>query len=314
MPSVNTGIYFNIGQSVIASSSNYYKIVEYKGCGGNAIVFKVQSTSGENRGMIFALKVQYNLSTEKRKERFFIETEFLKECTHPAIIRHIDDGIYELRDGRSYPFVITNFLPTTLEAIIGNQEVTFIRKIEITCQLLSALQYLQSRMLLHRDIKPSNIFISNSDSYLGDFGLLKSVYQSTAEEIDDDVALLNHEIDTDISDLVGYVAMPKRYRTPELVKYANHEGELRLESDVFQLGLVLAELFTGENPLQAAQNITDPINLNAIGRIEGTEDGGLVFLQLSNMLNQDYTRRSSVYSLLASFTGLYEQIMLRGLH
>src|SRR4029077_13154150 len=42
--------------------------------------------------------------------------------------------------------------------------------------------------------------------------------------------------------------MPRFYRTPDLVEYLKVGRPLTTASDVFQLGLVLAELFTGTNP------------------------------------------------------------------
>jgi len=305
-----TGIYFHPGQSIISETGEYYKIIEYKGRGGNAIAFKVLCSSGENRGLLFALKVQYNLSSQIRRDRFFEETAFLKGCTHPAILNHIDDGTYQLPDQRTYPFVITNYLPETLSSYIGNDKIGFIRKVEVACKLLSALKFLQSRRLLHRDIKPNNIFISNNDIFLGDFGLMKKLNSDTETNFEDDIDLLNDSIFADVNDIEGYIAMPKLYRTPELVRYANHEDVLRIESDIFQLGLVLSELFTGENPLQEAENITAPITLNKIGSITGTEHSGLVFSLLRGMIEEDYKKRKSINDLLAAFTGLYEIITI----
>lgn len=305
MPPEGTGIFLHPGKSIISESA-YYKIIKFIGRGGNAIAFKVLCTSGDNHGLIFALKLQYNLSSEMRQERFFKETKFLKECRHPAILSHIDDGIYELSDGRKFPFIVTNFLPQTLVDVVRDVEFDFVRKIEITCQLLSALHFLQAQMILHRDIKPNNIFMNNNDVFLGDFGLLKKINNTPVDNPDDDIQLLRESTMADVHNLTGYKAMPRRYRTPELVRYANQEDILHIESDVFQLGLVLTELYTGENPLQEADDITSPIRLNKIGSISGTKYGGLVFNQLSGMLKEDYTQRTSVKDLLASFTGLYQ--------
>lgn len=302
-----TGIFLEPGKSIYSQSSNaYYRIIKYLGQGGNAIAFRVQCTDGPYRGIVFVLKVQYNLSTPTRRERFMHETAFLKEETHPAILRHYDDGEYCLPDGRTYPFIITNYCPQNLENLIQQGSISFSTKVLYACQLLSALQFLQNKSIIHRDIKPSNIFINGSDAILGDFGLIKVLNPSLEEEIsDDDIQLIN---DTAFHRADGYAAMPFLYRTPELVAYANKKDILHIESDVFQLGLVFAKLFTGENPLVETTEIKAPIRLRHIGYITDTEDGGLVFNLIRGMLETDYRKRSKISDLLSSFTMLYEKV------
>ena len=299
-----TGIYLEPGRSIFAQNSKtYYKIIKYLGQGGNAIAFRVQCTEGPYRGIAFVLKVQYNLSTPARRERFARETAFLKEETHPAILRHFDDGDYRLPDGRIYPFVITNYL----EKLIAQGNISFPSKVLYTCQLLSALQLLQKKNIIHRDIKPNNIFINGSDAILGDFGLIKVLnpIEEAGLADDDDIQMIN---DTAFHAADGYTAMPYYYRTPELVAYANKKDVLHIESDVFQLGLVFAKLFTGENPLVESADIKAPIQLKKIGRVVDTEDGGLVFNLIRDMLTLDYRQRAKVNDLLSSFTMLYEKV------
>ena len=303
-----TGFYLEPGKSIYAQGAKtHYKIIKYLGLGGNAIAFRVQCTEGPYRGIAFVLKVQYNLSTPSRRERFARETAFLKEETHPAILKHYDDGEYTLPDGRVYPFVITNYCPHNLDTLIQQGNISFPSKVLYACQLLSALQFLQSRNVIHRDIKPNNIFINGTDAILGDFGLIKALGSTDQPELadDDDIQMIN---ETAFHSVDGYVAMPYYYRTPELVNYANKRDILHIESDVFQLGLVLAKLFTGENPLYEASDIKSPIKLKRIGQITDTEHGGLVMNLLISMLRKDYKKRAKVDELLSGFTMLYEKV------
>lgn len=304
-----TGIYLEPGKSIFARESKaYYRIIKYLGQGGNAIAFRVLCTEGPYRGIVFVLKVQYNLSTPTRRERFARETTFLRNEAHPAILRHFDEGDYRLPDERIYPFVVTDYFPQTLADLIKQGNVDFPSKVLYTCQLLSALQFLQSRNIIHRDIKPNNIFINGSSAVLGDFGLIKVLAADTELADDDDIQMIN---DTAFHAEDGYVAMPYFYRTPELVSYANKTDVLHLESDIFQLGLVLTELFTGANPLSPSDDLKAPLKLNRIGKILGTDDGGLVFNLLSGMLEQDYRNRANINYLLSSFSMLYEKVGMR---
>lgn len=81
---------------------------------------------------------------------------------------------------------------------------------------------------------------------LGDFGLLKDAGG------DDGV--------NDSEDFKGYFAMLHSCRTPELIAYAKSEANICLESGIFQLGLVLCEMFIGKNSLIDSKDILSPIN------------------------------------------------------
>lgn len=297
-------IYLQVGQSVRSSKNNYYMILEFLGQGANAFAYRCLCTSGSNRGIEFVLKIQYNLSTETRRERFLREQEFLETCNHPAILRQYDYGTF-ITAKNSFPFIITSIMPETLRKRMDSNAIPFLTKIKYACQLLSAVSFLQSRKVVHRDIKPNNIFISNDNVMLGDFGLIKVVdnYSSDVDDID----LVNETV---MCSFTGYAAMARFYRTPELVNYANQTDVMHIESDVFQLGLVLAEVFTGQNPLVPEQDLHSPICLNRIGHIDdnGTEQGGLIFTTIKQMLEMDYHKRISIQLALDRFTGIYQSL------
>src|SRR5439155_22081524 len=150
------------------------------GAGGNAAAFLAVATGGENKGIPFALKVFRRLSKPEWRDNFLREIAFLKTCSHPAILRVFDEGIY-LAD---HPFVVAEYLPKTLESVIRADSATVVEKVSFTLQLLSALAYLAdpSRSVVHRDIKTSNVFIKGQSCVLGDFGLLKRVTPADEED------------------------------------------------------------------------------------------------------------------------------------
>ena len=299
-------IYIKIGQSLESETGNFYRVLRFLGNGGNAFSYLVVCTSGSHRGLLFVAKVLYNLSSPKRIERFDREANFLKTTTHPSILRHHDSGKYIIkRDNTTYPFIITNYMPDTLEMCIKKDSIGFPEKILFSCNLLNALIFLRNKNIIHRDIKPGNIFIDNHNAILGDFGLLKDLSSNDPSQIEDDIQCLNESL-TNGED--GYVAMPHFYRTPELVKFANGEDTLHIESDVFQLGLVLAEMFTGENPLVPG-DIKSQVSLNRIGYIKDAGNhGGLVFNSIKEMLSLDYSKRPHPDKTLDHFLQIYDDI------
>lgn len=140
------------GQSIRGSSGTWYKTVQLLGTGGNAVTFLSYATSGELKGLLFAVKVFRRLSREDRRESFLREIEFLKERTHPAIMRIYDDGVYQQGPRRNHPFVVAEYLPRTL-ATVMREGASTVQKISYSVQLLSALVYLDSLQpqVVHRD-------------------------------------------------------------------------------------------------------------------------------------------------------------------
>ncbi|MDD6338612.1 MAG: protein kinase [Lentisphaeria bacterium] len=299
-------IYIRIGQSLESETGNFYQVQKFLGQGGNAYSYLVICTSGPHRGLLFVAKVLYNLSSPKRIERFEREANFLKTTTHPSLLKHHDSGKYIIRrDNTTYPFIITNYMPDTLEKRITERSIDFNEKILFSCNLLNALIYMRDKNIIHRDIKPGNIFIDNHNAILGDFGLIKDLSCKDPSQVEDDIRCLNDSIAHGED---GYVAMPYFYRTPELVKFANGKDTLHIESDVFQLGLVLAEMFTGKNPLVPG-DIKSPVVLNKIGYInDAGKNGGLVFNSIKEMLSFDYSKRPHPNQTLDHFLQIYDDI------
>jgi serine/threonine protein kinase len=91
--------------------------------------------------------------------------------------------------------------------------------------------------------------------------------------------------------------MPFYYRTPDLVAYAKNEADITVKSDVFQLGLVLAQLFSGWNPCKKAENRLAPVELERIENIPG-KLGGSIWTILSRMLIIDPVERPNAADVL----------------
>ena len=233
-------LYLDPGRGIRASSGHWYRIEQLLAAGGNAVTYLVVCTEGPYRGVPFALKFFRRMSKPERRQAFLDEVDFLKTCDHPSVMRVYDDGTFLFRiDGEPYefPFLVAEYLPNTLFQVMKTGVASITEKMIYATQLLAGLAYLaaQSPPVVHRDVKPQNIFIKGRASVLGDFGLLKRLDMPEAED---------REI---LKESVG-IGMPYFYRSPDLVGYANGDSSISAKSDVFQLGLVLTELFTGRNP------------------------------------------------------------------
>jgi serine/threonine protein kinase len=288
-----------INEKIPSSSGAVYRILQQLGSGGNSVVYLVLALNGPFRGVLFALKIFTRITEADRLAKFQQEFTFLKDTNHPAIMRIYDDGIYTFRgvDGieQDFPFVVAEYLPDTLFDLLRGRMVTA-EKLTIILQMLAALNYLHSlpQAVTHRDIKPKNIFVKGRSCVLGDFGLMKISQDAEADR----------EI---FKESIG-PGMPFAYRTPDLVAYAKQKSDLTPKSDVFQLGLVTCQVFTGINPCKTAKDHLDPIDLSPIPAIRGIH-GARVRELIQQMLTADPKARPAAADLIDPWEGVFREVV-----
>jgi serine/threonine protein kinase len=203
-------------------------------------------------------------------------------------MRIFDAGVFYNK-----PFFIAEYLPDTLAGVMRGAGTSIVLKISFALQLLSALAYLERLVppVIHRDIKPENILVKGKSCVLGDFGLMKHVD-------------LKHDEDREVFKESLGVGMPFRYRTPDQVAYLNSQAPLTAKSDVFQLGLVLAELFTGRNPEKRADHPGEPVVLEPLKRIPGALSDNIANI-INRMLALEPSSRDPASHLLGPWEGVF---------
>mmetsp|Transcript_3167 Transcript_3167/g.8977 ORF Transcript_3167/g.8977 Transcript_3167/m.8977 type:complete len:716 (-) Transcript_3167:235-2382(-) len=153
-------------------------------------------------------------------EYIFIVTE---NCTQGDLLRELT-----LSHGRSLP-----------EEVLRSKVVP---------QLLTALVYLHGQKIVHGDIKPENLFQTNSGVIkLGDFHYAVDLSKDTADAREG---------------LVDYMA-PEVLVMPTEEERKSGKGKQRLVAynekvDIWQVGVLIYELLTGETPFEA-----EDVNLTA---------------------------------------------------
>lgn len=278
-----------------------YRVIELLGKGGNSSVFLVKAADGKHNGILFALKMLTRINDGDRVRRFQTESEFLETESHPALMKIVDRGIHTIGSGekrREYPYIIADYLPKTLRDAM-REGLFIVEKVSFTLQLLSALAYLADRdkKIVHRDIKPENIFIRGRSCILGDFGLLKE-----GGDIEQSVEFINEHS-------TG-VRFPKYYPSPDLVEYCKKDstGVITPKSDIFQLGLVLAELYSGKLPLKPREKAFDPVFVNPVDSIPGSQ-GRIIQANIERMLILNPEERPSANELFDAWEGVFNSVV-----
>lgn len=204
-----------------------YKILEQIGQGGNGVVYKVSNALDE----IYAAKVvDARKLNEEKKKRFRNEINFCAKFKNDYIIFIEDYGIVEKAE-TEYIFYIMPLYSSNLRSVISKDMDTETR-IKFFLNICNGLQFAHSKGCVHRDIKPENILIDkNGKCVIADFGI--------AHFADEDKATAIETQST--SRLANF-----KYHAPE---QNGREVKYTPMTDIFALGLMLNEFFTGEVPV-----------------------------------------------------------------
>jgi len=211
---------FAVGETV-----GPYKITEYIGQGGMATIFRAHQTSLDRD---VALKVIHPVLKDDQAflNRLKREATIIAKLNHPNIVT-----VYDFTEFEDVPFLVLRFIDgKTLKDVLKQQKLGTQQILKIIRPVADALNYAHSRSVLHRDVKPSNILIDNDGHvFLTDFGLAR-IAQSG-------------ESTSSLNMLIG----SPHYLSPEQAK----SEPVDVRTDIYSLGIVLYEMFTGRVPFSA---------------------------------------------------------------
>lgn len=201
-----------------------YQILSKVGAGGMGVVYKALDLKLERT---VALKfLPHDLSVgEVEKERFLREAKAASAFDHTNI--GVIHGLEESRDGQLF-IVMAYYEGETLAQKIRRGSLPASEAADIAIQMVRGLTEAHARNIVHRDIKPSNVILTSQNVVkIVDFGLARVLSVPTA---------------TQSLGIAGTVA----YMSPEqaLGKPVDQR------SDIWSLGVVLAEMVTGKHPFQ----------------------------------------------------------------
>lgn len=210
-----------------SSFLNTYKEVEVIGEGGNSTVFKV--IDDENKE--YALKLLNKKIDKENKKRYKNEINYCLKSNHENIMNVIDNGIFELNNEKYMFYVMPLYyenLRNMMTRKISNED-----KLKYFNQILEGIKYFHNGKNYHRDIKPENILFDKAKNIIvvADFGI------SHFNE---------NELYTVVETKAGSRMANFQYAAPEQ-KEKNAVVDHR--ADIYALGLILNELFTGHIPV-----------------------------------------------------------------
>jgi len=208
-----------------------YRLLREIGAGGMSSVWLAERCDGNLQREV-ALKLPFEGPAPARMaERFARERDILATLTHPNIARLYDAGVGA--SGRAYlAMEYVDGVPLTRYCDVMRLSVR--DRLRIFLQVLVAVEFAHTHLVLHRDLKPSNILVTEHGRVvLLDFGIAKLLSQEPSTE-------------SPLTEMANRILTPD-YASPEQIS-----GEaLGTTSDVYSLGVVLYELLAGARPFGA---------------------------------------------------------------
>jgi|GEM_PF-3023512 len=211
-----------------------YEILEVVGRGGMGIVYKAHHKF-INKDVAIKLLNSQLCNSPQVVTRFQREAMASARIEHPNVCQVTDSG--RTPDGTLY-IVMELLQGRPLQDIIGEEApLPISRIINISKQILSALQKAHELKIIHRDLKPENIMVIKNDDgsetvKIMDFGIAKVA-------IDD--------VPTTPLTTAGMVFGTPHYISPEQASGDPVDGR----SDLYSLGCIMYEMATGKKPFES---------------------------------------------------------------
>lgn len=204
-----------------------YELREVLGRGGMGVVYRAYDTLMRRE---VALKTLLDVESQAAKDLFYREWGTQAGITHPNIAEIYDIGEMVV-EGEHRPYFVMPLLSgCTLADLIrsSSERLTVERASNLIAQVARGLQAAHDRGLIHRDLKPSNVYVLEDDSVkIIDFG----------------IAHVEAKTQTSIRGTLSYMA-------PELLQMK----PATVASDIYALGVVAYETFTGRRPFQGGSD------------------------------------------------------------
>ncbi len=201
--------------------SERYRIVGLLGRGGMGEVYRADDLKLKQPVALKFLPASLN-TDGAALARFYKEVSVARQISHRHVCRVYDVAEYSGEHFISMEFVRGEELSSLLKRI---GRVPQDKAVDVARQLCAGLAAVHERGVLHRDLKPANIMLDEQGEVrITDFGIAALAVEDPRE-------------------MSGTPA----YMSPEQLD----SQELTARSDIYSLGLVLYELFTGKKAFQA---------------------------------------------------------------
>ncbi len=209
--------------STVVTAFNSYKLGKILGQGGSGYVYAATDSVGSD----VAIKLlNPERATEDKRRRFKNEYLFCSRCDHENVVKVIEYGVH---DG-DVPFIVMPRYDNPASKAV--KQAPHDAMFKAFLKVLHGVEAAHLSGVIHRDLKPENILCLDdlSQVVVADFGIAR---------FDDEEYYT--AVETKAADRLANF----KYRAPEQME---RRGVITPCTDIFALGLILNEFFTGRIP------------------------------------------------------------------
>lgn len=245
-----------------------YRLVRLLGRGGMSSVWLAERADGAYEKTIAIKVLRQWIDGEEAVRRFIAERQILSSLAHPHIAPLLDGGTTD--DGT--PWLATEHIDgEPITTYCRAKDLNVAARLDLFLQVADAVHHAHQKLVVHRDLKPSNILVDRQGRVrLLDFGIAKLLDPETG---------------------LGGAAQTRAAHRPMTPEYAAPEqlagSTITTATDVYQLGVLLYELLTGQRPRRADGGTTThgdtPPPSTAVLRDTGGHDRGAPISRSSAM-------------------------------
>jgi len=204
-----------------------YHIKAVLGGGGMGRVFRAHDLDLDEEVAIKVLSASVFAKRESTLQLLRKEIKVARAITHPNVVR-----VHDLGESGGLRFLTMEFVSgTTLRRLVDQRgHLELMPGLQVAKQLCRGLAAVHAGGMVHGDVKPENVMVlPNGIVKLMDFGLARRAGLESGQG--------------------GTVAGTPDYMSPEHARGA----ELDERSDLYAVGVLMFELFTGRTPFEAAE-------------------------------------------------------------
>jgi serine/threonine-protein kinase len=212
------------GPRVGAAFAGRYDVLSVLGRGGMGSVYQVLDRELDEEVALKVLTPEAFAEGTHAVQTLKQEIRLARKITHQNVVR-----THDLGESDGIRFLTMEFVPgTTLRELLDRRgAIALAPGLQIAKQLCRGLTAVHEAGIIHRDIKPQNIMVlPNGVVKVMDFGIARTAGETESSALD------------------GQTVGTPFYMSPEQAM----GRELDARSDLYTVGVVLFELFTGQRP------------------------------------------------------------------
>jgi serine/threonine protein kinase len=221
--------------TLVGRAISHYQVLSLLGAGGMGEVYLARDPRLDRTVALKILPGELAANAD-RMQRFTREAKAASALNHPNVAT-----IYDVGESEGVSFIVMEHVEgETLLARISRR-MTPPEVVDIAVQAADALDLAHAKGITHRDIKPANLMLTHR-------GVVKVLDFGVAKVTRSDEGSLNGDWTVEPVTAVGSVVGSGPYMSPEQIV----GGDVDSRSDVFNLGVVIYQMATGQLPFSGS--------------------------------------------------------------